>query len=57
MKSEETLKYLTPDHFRFTTKFPRLITHEKRLAVADADSEKELHYFFGVMRPLKTQSF
>ncbi len=30
-------------------------THEKRLAVADADSEKELRYFFDVMRPLKTK--
>ena len=43
---------LTPDNFRFTAKFPRSITHEKRLA-ADADSEKELRYFFDVMRPLR----
>jgi uncharacterized protein YecE (DUF72 family) len=45
---------LTPDNFRFTAKFPRSITHEKRLA-ADADSEKELRYFFDVMRPLRTK--
>jgi uncharacterized protein YecE (DUF72 family) len=42
---------LTPDNFRFTAKFPRSITHEKRLA----DPEKELGYFFDVMRPLRTK--
>jgi uncharacterized protein YecE (DUF72 family) len=42
---------ITPDYFRFTAKFPRSITHEKRLA----DPEKELHYFFDVMRPLRTK--
>ena len=42
---------ITPDNFRFTAKFPRSITHEKRLA----ESEKELHYFFDVMRPLRTK--
>jgi uncharacterized protein YecE (DUF72 family) len=42
---------LTPDNFRFTAKFPRSITHEKRLA----DPEKELRYFFDVMRPLRTK--
>ena len=41
----------TPDNFRFTAKFPRSITHEKRLA----EPEKELHYFFDVMRPLRTK--
>ena len=40
---------VTPDEFRFTAKFPRSITHEKRLA----EPEKELHYFFDVMRPLR----
>jgi uncharacterized protein YecE (DUF72 family) len=45
---------LTSDNFRFTAKFPRSITHEKRLA-DDADSEKELRYFFDVMRPLRTK--
>jgi uncharacterized protein YecE (DUF72 family) len=42
---------LTPDNFRFTAKFPRSITHERRLA----DPEKELRYFFDVMRPLRTK--
>ena len=41
---------LTPDHFRFTAKFPRLITHEKRLAEPD---DKQLRYFFDIMRPLR----
>ncbi len=40
---------LTPDNFRFAAKFPRSITHEKRLA----DPEKELRYFFYVMGPLR----
>jgi uncharacterized protein YecE (DUF72 family) len=40
---------MTPDNFRFTAKFPRSITHEKRLA----DPEKELRYFIHVMRPLR----
>ena len=39
---------LTPNDFRFTAKFPRSITHEKRLA----DPEAQLRYFFDVMRPL-----
>jgi len=42
---------ITPDNFRFTAKFPRTITHEKRLAIADP--EKELRYFFDMMRPLQ----
>jgi uncharacterized protein YecE (DUF72 family) len=41
---------VTPDNFRFTVKFPRLITHEKRLS---SESEKALQYFFHVMRPLR----
>jgi uncharacterized protein YecE (DUF72 family) len=40
---------LTPNNFRFTAKFPRSITHKKRLS----NPEKELHYFFDVMRPLR----
>jgi uncharacterized protein YecE (DUF72 family) len=39
----------TANNFRFAAKFPRSITHEKRLA----DPEKELHYFFDMMRPLQ----
>jgi uncharacterized protein YecE (DUF72 family) len=31
----------TPDNFRFTAKFPKIITHDKRLK----DVEKELEYF------------
>jgi uncharacterized protein YecE (DUF72 family) len=38
---------VTPDNFRFAAKFPRSITHEKRLA----DPEKELRYFLDTMRP------
>jgi uncharacterized protein YecE (DUF72 family) len=40
---------ITPDNFRFAAKFPRSITHEKRLA----DPEKELRYFLDMMRPLQ----
>ena len=43
---------LTPDNFRFTAKFPRYITHEKRLAEPD---DKQLHYFFDVMRQLRSK--
>jgi uncharacterized protein YecE (DUF72 family) len=42
---------ITPDNFRFTAKFPRSITHEKRLS----EPEKELRYFFNVMRPLRSK--
>ena len=45
---------ITPDNFRFSAKFPRSITHEKRLT-ADADSEKELRYFFDVMNPIRAK--
>ena len=34
-----------PNHFRFTTKFPKVITHDKRLK----DVEKELELFFSSM--------
>jgi uncharacterized protein YecE (DUF72 family) len=40
---------ITPDNFRFAAKFPRSITHEKRLSF---ESEKDLRYFFHVMGPL-----
>lgn len=40
---------LTPDNFRFTAKFPGLITHDKRLAVVDEDVDP----FFETMLPLK----
>jgi uncharacterized protein YecE (DUF72 family) len=35
----------TPSHFRFTAKFPKVITHDKRLK----DVEKELELFFSSM--------
>lgn len=39
----------TPDNFRFTAKFPKKITHEKRLGDVDSD----LDYFFKTMAPLQ----
>ena len=42
---------MTPDNFRFTAKFPRSITHEKRLS----EPERHLRYFFDVMRPLRSK--
>ena len=41
---------ITPDIFRFTAKFQRSITIEKRLS---SESEKDLRYFFYVMSPLR----
>ncbi|MGA9845444.1 MAG: DUF72 domain-containing protein [Nitrososphaeraceae archaeon] len=41
----------TPDHFRFTAKFPKVITHDKRLK----DVEKELELFFLLWFILKTK--
>ena len=38
----------TPESFRFTAKFPKVITHDKRLK----DVDKELRYFFEAMYPL-----
>jgi uncharacterized protein YecE (DUF72 family) len=43
------LNQLTPDNFRFTAKFPRLITHDSRLAGPPSDLET----FFEMMKPLK----
>ncbi len=39
----------TPDNFRFTAKFPKIITHEKRFKNVD----KELELFYERMEPLK----
>jgi uncharacterized protein YecE (DUF72 family) len=39
----------TPEHFRFTAKFPKVITHDKRLK----NISKELEYFHQAMLPLK----
>jgi uncharacterized protein YecE (DUF72 family) len=38
----------TPDNFRFAVKFPKVITHDKRLKDVDKDIEK----FYDVMEPL-----
>src|SRR5690242_3227770 len=39
----------TPENFKFTAKFPKVITHDKRLK----DVSKELEYFLQSMLPLK----
>jgi uncharacterized protein YecE (DUF72 family) len=40
----------TPDDFRFTAKFPKVITHDKRLSDFDED---QLNYFFESISELK----
>jgi uncharacterized protein YecE (DUF72 family) len=40
----------TPRNFRFTAKFPKVITHDKRLRNIDED---QLDYFFDSMSELK----
>ena len=42
----------TPEHFRFTAKFPKAITHDKRLK----NISKELGYFHKAMLPLKDKT-
>src|ERR671933_2390642 len=42
----------TPEHFRFTAKFPNVITHDKRLK----NIRKELEYFHQAMLPLKDKT-
>ena len=39
----------TPKDFRFTAKFPKVITHDKKFT----NVEKELSLFYDVMKPLK----
>ena len=39
----------TPDNFRFTAKFPKVITHDRRFK----NVEKELELFYETMEPLK----
>jgi len=39
----------TPDGFRFTAKFPKIITHDKKFK----NVEKELSLFYEAMKPLK----
>ena len=38
----------SPQNFKFTAKFPKVITHDKRLK----DVDKELKQFFEAIRPL-----
>ena len=42
----------TPENFRFTAKFPKVITHDKHLK----DVSRELEYFFQSMLPLKEKT-
>ena len=42
---------LTPENFRFTAKFPKTITHERRLA----EPEKDLGYLYQSFRPLQAK--
>ena len=42
----------TATNFRFTAKFPRVITHDKRLK----DVDKELERFFEAIRPLSDKT-
>jgi len=42
----------TPKNFKFTAKFPRVITHDKRLK----DVDKELEQFFEVIGPLSNKT-
>ena len=42
----------TPENFRFTAKFPKVITHDKRLKNVD----RELELFFQGLDPLKSKT-
>jgi uncharacterized protein YecE (DUF72 family) len=42
----------TPDNFKFTAKFPKVITHDKRLK----DVSKELQYFIQSMLPVREKT-
>ena len=43
----------TPDNFKFAVKFPKVITHDKRLKDVDKDIER----FYDVMEPLYDKIF
>ena len=43
----------TSNHFRFTAKFPKVITHDKRLK----DVEKEIESFFSSLANLEDKVF
>jgi uncharacterized protein YecE (DUF72 family) len=42
----------TPKDFKFAAKFPKVITHDKKLK----DVDMELEHFFDVMAPLKNKT-
>jgi uncharacterized protein YecE (DUF72 family) len=42
----------TPEHFRFTAKFPKVITHDKTLK----DVEKELQHFFNAIDSIQNKT-
>ncbi len=42
----------TPDNFRFTAKFPKIITHDKHLV----DVDKEVYTFLNNMEPLQEKT-
>jgi uncharacterized protein YecE (DUF72 family) len=42
----------TPENFRFTAKFPKVITHDKRIKGVS----RELEYFFQSMLPLREKT-
>jgi len=42
----------TPDNFRFTAKFPKIITHDKKFK----NVEKDLELFYKAMEPLKEKT-
>ena len=43
----------TPSNFRFAVKFPKVITHDKRLK----DVEKDIEQFYDAMEPLYDKIF
>ena len=43
----------TPDNFRFTAKFPKIITHDKKFK----NVQKDLELFYQRMEPLKIKLF
>jgi uncharacterized protein YecE (DUF72 family) len=42
----------TPKDFKFTAKFPKVITHDKRLK----DVDEDLEHFFDAMAPLENKT-
>jgi uncharacterized protein YecE (DUF72 family) len=52
MICQHKIYLLIPEHFRFTAKFPKVITYDKRLK----NVGKELEYFHQAMLPLKDKT-